>query len=89
MKVDHTAEDTAGMALDWQCILPVPPFLIREVRFRSNRYDEEMADGVGFEPTVGYEPTAVFKTAALNRSATHPASGSADYRMGARGSSRL
>ena len=33
---------------------------------------EDMAERVGFEPTVG-EPTAVFKTAALDRSAISPA----------------
>ena len=33
----------------------------------------QMAEGVGFEPTVGYQPTTVFKTAALSRSAIPPA----------------
>ena len=32
----------------------------------------QMAEGVGFEPTVGYQPTTVFKTAALSRSAIPP-----------------
>ena len=32
---------------------------------------DELADGVGFEPTVGF-PTPVFKTGSLNRSDTHP-----------------
>jgi hypothetical protein len=32
---------------------------------------KNMADGVGFEPTVRCR-TSVFKTGALNRSATHP-----------------
>jgi hypothetical protein len=32
---------------------------------------QEVAERVGFEPTVGC-PTAVFKTAALNRSAISP-----------------
>lgn len=31
-----------------------------------------MAEKVGFEPTVRYSRTAVFKTAALNHSATSP-----------------
>ena len=33
---------------------------------------EEVADGVGFEPTRRSSRLPVFKTGALNRSATHP-----------------
>jgi hypothetical protein len=33
--------------------------------------ENDMADGVGFEPTVGF-PTPVFKTGSINRSDTHP-----------------
>ena len=41
--------------------------------FRSNQAElTQMAEGVGFEPTVGYQPTTVFKTAALSRSAIPP-----------------
>ncbi len=38
----------------------------------SAQFCTEVADGVGFEPTVERDPTPVFKTGALNRSATHP-----------------
>ena len=41
--------------------------------FRPNQAElSQMAEGVGFEPTVGYQPTTVFKTAALSRSAIPP-----------------
>ena len=35
---------------------------------------EQLAEGVGFEPTMGYEPIAVFKTAALGHYASPPVS---------------
>ena len=41
----------------------------------AGRVQVEMAEGVGFEPTVGKYPTTVFKTVALNHSAIPPRRG--------------
>lgn len=35
----------------------------------------EMADGVGFEPTLGFRPKHTFQACAFNHSAIHPLNG--------------
>ncbi len=73
LRYSHPNDESTQPATTICCLAGKEGGLSKEMRHGN------LADGVGFEPTVSC-PTPVFKTGALNRSATHPHAEAVIYR---------